>query len=679
MIGSVRAKLLIPTMVTLVLSIGVSSYFSAREAKEEVRRGLLGMGTIATQSVSKSLDDLLGYMRGVASLESENEKFDSLMLPGGATGKVLEDAKLALQRIVDTSSFIEAVTIYDATGTCVTNNKGPTNVSIKDRAYFKKAMTGEVCISEPVLSRTNNEPVSVIAAPIKRDGKILGVLIVGLDLSKFSESMITPIRIGQEGYVYLMDGKGKMISHPEKKYIMKLDVSQFDWGREMLSKESGTVFYMFDGHQKVMTFKRLKAADWVVGAVVNDGDINRATDSITRSSVIFGAVGVALACVALLFVVNPILAALRNCVNFAGSVAAGDLGQTLLVHRNDELGKLGQSLSAMVDKLKGIIETATSKTAEAEEQTRLAHTATQQAEAARLAAENAKKEGMLAAAGQLEEVVSVISAASSQLSAQIEQSDHIASNSSQRLSEAATAMNEMNATVQEVASNASSASGMSDQTKGNAQNGQRIMQQSLQSIGTLHTVSLALKDDMTQLNEHAYAISRIMSVISDIADQTNLLALNAAIEAARAGDAGRGFAVVADEVRKLAEKTMASTHDVGDAISAIQASTAKSVKSMDNALAEVETATNFANMSGEALRQIVSDADATADQVRAIATASEQQSAASEEINQSILEVNTMAGQTAAAMGEAAKAVADMVSQAKNLSQLVAAMKSGQA
>ena len=56
-----------------------------------------------------------------------------------------------------------------------------------------------------------------------------------------------------------------------------------------------------------------------------------------------------------------------------------------------------------------------------------------------------------------------------------------------------------------------------------------------------------------------------------------------------------------------------------------------------NALTEVETATGFANMSGEALRQIVSDADATADQVRAIATASEQQPAASEEINQSIL------------------------------------------
>ena len=182
---------------------------------------------------------------------------------------------------------------------------------------------------------------------------------------------------------------------------------------------------------------------------------------------------------------------------------------------------------------------------------------------------------------------------------------------------------------------------------------------------------------MTELNEHAQAISRIMNVISDIADQTNLLALNAAIEAARAGDAGRGFAVVADEVRKLAEKTMASTHDVGDAIKAIQTSTAKSVDVVEVALRQVEVASGFSGQSGEALAHIVSSVQLAADQVRAIATASEQQSATSDEINQTIVKINDISMQTAKAMDEAAQAVNDLTRQAQALSGLIAEMKRG--
>ena len=238
-------------------------------------------------------------------------------------------------------------------------------------------------------------------------------------------------------------------------------------------------------------------------------------------------------------------------------------------------------------------------------------------------------------------------------------------------------MNQMNVTVQEVARNASSASAVSAETRTNAESGASIVESALQSIGQVQKVSLALKDDMTKLNQHAQAITQIMNVISDIADQTNLLALNAAIEAARAGDAGRGFAVVADEVRKLAEKTMASTNDVGNAISAIQQSASQSVAAMDKALTEVNTATEFANQSGAALRDIVSNVEATADQVSAIATASEEQSAASEEINQSIVQVNAMSGQTSQAMGQATKAVADLAQQARRLSELIEAMKRG--
>ena len=328
----------------------------------------------------------------------------------------------------------------------------------------------------------------------------------------------------------------------------------------------------------------------------------------------------------------------------------------------------------MVNALKRNIENSQRESENAKEQSARAREAMEQAEAASKEAQS-KTEAMLVAADKLEAVGNVVSSASTQLSAQIEQSDRGAAESAQRLSEAATAMNEMNATVQEVARNAGSASAASAETREKAEAGAQVVEKAVRSIDQVHQMSLELKDDMTQLNEHAQDITRIMGVISDIADQTNLLALNAAIEAARAGEAGRGFAVVADEVRKLAEKTMASTNDVGNAIKAIQESTAKSMTGVDNAVERIGEATELANQSGQALQEIVATVEATGDQVNAIATASEEQSAASEEINQSIVQVNDMSRQTAEAMGEAAKAVSDLAAQAQGLTALIQELK----
>ena len=332
------------------------------------------------------------------------------------------------------------------------------------------------------------------------------------------------------------------------------------------------------------------------------------------------------------------------------------------------------SLVVMVDALKQHIENARLESANAQEQSKKAMEAMEKAEAASAEARQ-KTQAMLQAAERLEEVAQVVSTASTQLSAQIEQSDRGTAETSQRLTEAATAMNEMNATVQEVARNAAQASTASAETRQKAQDGAAIVSRSLDSINHVHQSSLRLKEDMAQLGSHAQDISRIMGVISDIADQTNLLALNAAIEAARAGEAGRGFAVVADEVRKLAEKTMASTQDVGAVISAIQHSTATSMESVDKAVQEVDRAAEFANQSGTALEVIVSTVDATADQVNAIAAASEEQSAASEEINHTIIQINAMSLQTAQAMEEASKAVSDLAAQAHGLTSLVSDMK----
>ena len=336
-----------------------------------------------------------------------------------------------------------------------------------------------------------------------------------------------------------------------------------------------------------------------------------------------------------------------------------------------------QEILHMVQVLKENIEKASHMAEEAQQQGEQARIAMEAAQKAQAAAENAKREGMLAAAGQLEGVVAGASSAAEELSAQIEQSSRGSQEQASRVAETATAVEEMNSTVLEVARNAGSAAEISAQTKAKAEHGATVVQDVVGAITTVQRDSTALKGDMGKLAEHAQNINQIMGVISDIADQTNLLALNAAIEAARAGEAGRGFAVVADEVRKLAEKTMASTTDVGNAIRAIQQSTADSTKQVDATVKNVEQATMLAGQCGEALREIVTLADSTADQVRAIATASEQQSASSEEIARSITQVNTIADETARAMEEAALAISELARQNQNLATLIDDMKRG--
>lgn len=359
----------------------------------------------------------------------------------------------------------------------------------------------------------------------------------------------------------------------------------------------------------------------------------------------------------------------------AHKIAHGDLEVDMSLHGSRKNCGLFAAMREMRDKLSDSFTQASTRQEEAELQAEAARKATAEAQQSKLMAERAKAEGMLQAAQQLEEVVEVISGAAEQLSTQITQSSRGADEQSNRVHETATAMEEMNATVLEVAKNAQLAAGVSGSAQKQTIEGVQIVSTAVENIKSIHTKSLAIKQDMGALGKQAEAIGQIMNVIADIADQTNLLALNAAIEAARAGDAGRGFAVVADEVRKLAEKTMTATREVGDAITGIQQGTRKNIDSVEDVGAAIEEATTLSARSGDALRQILEYVEHVNDQIQAIAAASEQQSATSEEINRSVEQVATISAQTAQAMDHANKAVGALSQQAAALQGLIRDMK----
>jgi len=377
----------------------------------------------------------------------------------------------------------------------------------------------------------------------------------------------------------------------------------------------------------------------------------------------------------MLLITRSILLPIKDAREAAQRISNGDMDVNITATGKDEITVLERCMSEMTANVKKSLAISEEKTREAEQSAAKALEAVAEAERLTEEAHRARSEGMLSAAKHLEQVVTAITSISTEISGNIAQAEQGATTQAARTTEAATAVEQMNCTVIEVAKNASATADLSTSMRQRAAEGAEVVFQSVQAIGNVQKDALVLKDEMTKLAEHAGAISQIMGVISDIADQTNLLALNAAIEAARAGEAGRGFAVVADEVRKLAEKTMSSTSDVGNAIGAIQKSVDSSIRQVDVTAGNVESATTLSQKSGEALREIVGMVDQTVDQVRGIATSSEEQSAATESITQTVTQVSSIAAETAAIMHTSARAVAALADEAKKLNNMVTELK----
>ncbi len=215
------------------------------------------------------------------------------------------------------------------------------------------------------------------------------------------------------------------------------------------------------------------------------------------------------------------------------------------------------------------------------------------------------------------------------------------------IDQVATAINELSATVQEVNNNAQSAASAADQASVHTRDGSKVVKTSISGIGNLAQEIEQASQVIHKLEQDTDAIGEVLAVIRGIADQTNLLALNAAIEAARAGEQGRGFAVVADEVRTLASRTQESTQEIQTTIEQLQAGARNAVQAMNTSRDMAETSVDQASQTGKALDDITTAVSTINDMNTQIASASNEQSLVTEEINQNVVNITQVAEQTA--------------------------------
>ena len=173
-------------------------------------------------------------------------------------------------------------------------------------------------------------------------------------------------------------------------------------------------------------------------------------------------------------------------------------------------------------------------------------------------------------------------------------------------SELASIMGVFSTSVQEANSNGELIQKSSNDVFQMTSEGSRLMESSDKQMAKIDQIVQDAVHKVQGLDVKSQEISKLVSVIQEIAAQTNLLALNAAIEAARAGEHGRGFAVVADEVRKLAEQVSTSVADITDIVDGIQSETSLVTESLQDGYKEVKQGTTEINTTRETFASISS-------------------------------------------------------------------------
>jgi methyl-accepting chemotaxis protein len=277
--------------------------------------------------------------------------------------------------------------------------------------------------------------------------------------------------------------------------------------------------------------------------------------------------------------------------------------------------------------------------------------------------------------GKMSESSKHLAVASNQLNVSSSSMEIGANKQNEQTTQVATAMEQMGATVLEVAKSSQDVAESATSARDIASNGGVVVREAIVAMREVAESTSVTADMIGKLGNSSEEIGAIVSVINDIADQTNLLALNAAIEAARAGEQGRGFAVVADEVRKLAERTGSATKEISAMIGTIQSDTSIAVSAMGEGTEKVQNGVKLANEAGEALGQIDSGIQNVSDMINQIATATEEQSATTDEININMESITEVSVSTILSIKEVVISTDELAVLAKDLDVLVSAFR----
>ncbi len=484
-----------------------------------------------------------------------------------------------------------------------------------DQSWYKGGLAaprGQCAWAAAYKDDASQEPRTNCAMAIQRDGAAYGVATIDVTLGFFNDLVASKEKdIG--GQMLIVEGDGKIISNSSRlsSPVVLKNISELTGTSAFAAQVSKALAHRdqalqrseFDNGGVASTFymRPIEGTPWFLATALPTSLITAQRDDVLGSLALLQIPMVVLLVLLALYAIRQLVQRMKTLKTNIDALSTGDadLTRRITIRAEDELGAIGHSVNRFIVYLQNMI-------------------------------------------GEVTQATGAMSSGLEQLQRTSAHTNQILVRHASETDQTVTAITEMSSTADTVAQNAAETAAFTQRANEHADRSRVVVGEASSSVGALIGEVSSATQSVENMRQDAARITETLGVIGAIAGQTNLLALNAAIEAARAGEQGRGFAVVADEVRALAARTQASTSQINEMLARLTSGVSSSVAAMENTQASCQSAADATARVNTGLDEMAGSVSHINNLSTQIATAAEQQSAVTEEINRSMVQIRHM-------------------------------------